>query len=45
MKENIITFEDAVARFCCLQMNVKSDIHIRASEMRALIFVEISSRI
>lgn len=45
MKENIFACEDAVAKFCGLQMNVKSDIPIRASEMGALIFVEKSSRI
>jgi DNA-binding MarR family transcriptional regulator len=40
MKENIIACEDAMSRFCRLQMNVKRDIPIRASEMGALIFVE-----
>ncbi len=40
MKENIIACEDAVSRFCRLQMNVKRDIPIRASEMGALIYVE-----
>ena len=40
MKENIIACEDAVSRFCRLQMNVKRDMPIRASEMGALIYVE-----
>ena len=40
MKENIITCEEAVSRFCRLQMNVKRDMPIRASEMGALIYVE-----
>jgi len=39
MKESIIACEEAVARFCRLQMNVKRDLPIRASEMGALIFV------
>lgn len=38
MKENIIACEDAVGRFCRLQMNVKSNIPIVASEMGVLIF-------
>ncbi|WP_160679826.1 MarR family winged helix-turn-helix transcriptional regulator [Clostridium sp. C8-1-8] len=40
MKENIIACEDAVTRFCRLQMNVKRDIPIRSSEMGVLIYVE-----
>ena len=40
MKENIIACEEAVSRFCRLQMNVKRDMPIRASEMGALIYVE-----
>lgn len=44
MKENIIACEDAVSRFCRLQMNVKRDIPIRASEMGALIYVEKSDK-
>ena len=39
MKESIIACEEAVSRFCRLQMNVKRDLPIRASEMGALIFV------
>ena len=40
MKEDIIACEDVVSRFCRLQMNVKRDIPIRASEMGALIYVQ-----
>lgn len=39
MKESIIACEEAVSRFCRLQMNVKRDLPIRASEMGVLIFV------
>lgn len=39
MKESIIACEEAVSRLCRLQMNVKRDLPIRASEMGALIFV------
>ncbi|MGV8981513.1 MarR family winged helix-turn-helix transcriptional regulator [Clostridium sp.] len=40
MKENVIASMDAVSRFCRLQMNKKSDMPIRSSEMGALIFVQ-----
>lgn len=40
MKEYIIACEDAVSRFCRLQMNLKRDMPIRASEMGVLIFVQ-----
>lgn len=39
MKESIIACEEAVSRFYRLQMNVKRDLTIRASEMGVLIFV------
>jgi DNA-binding MarR family transcriptional regulator len=43
MKENIIACEDAISRFCRLQMNLKREMPIRASEMGALIYVEKSN--
>lgn len=44
MKEDIIECMDAVSRFCRLQMNIKRDMPIRASEMGALIYVEKSEQ-
>lgn len=44
MKEAIIDCEDAITRFCRLQMNIKRDMPIRASEMGVLIFVEKSDK-
>jgi DNA-binding MarR family transcriptional regulator len=44
MKEDIIACMDAVSRFCRLQMNIKRDMPIRASEMGALIYVEKSEQ-
>lgn len=43
MNEDIITCMDVVSRFCRLNMNVKRNIPIRASEMGALICVQKSS--
>lgn len=40
MKEDIVTGEDAISRFCRLNINIKRDIPIRASEMGVLIFVQ-----
>lgn len=40
MKDNIIAYEDAISRFCRLQINLKRDMPIRASEMGALIYVQ-----
>jgi DNA-binding MarR family transcriptional regulator len=39
MKEDIIACEDAISRFCRLQMNIKREMPIRASEMGVLIYV------
>jgi DNA-binding MarR family transcriptional regulator len=43
MKETIIACEDAISRFCRLQMNMKREMPIRASEMGALIHIEKSN--
>ncbi len=40
MKEDLVISADVVSRFCRLQMYLKRDIPIRASEMGALIFVQ-----
>jgi len=40
MKESIIASADAVSRFCRLQMNIKRDMPIRASEMGVLIYIQ-----
>lgn len=44
MKEHILACEDAVSRFCRLQINTKRDIPIRASEMGVLIYAEKSHK-
>lgn len=44
MKEDIIACEDAVSRFCRLQINIKRAMPIRASEMGVLIYVEKSDK-
>lgn len=44
MKENIIACEDAISRFCRLQINIKRELPIRASEMGVLIYVEKSNK-
>ncbi|MCM0650194.1 MarR family winged helix-turn-helix transcriptional regulator [Clostridium swellfunianum] len=44
MKENIIACEDAITRFCRLQMNIRRELPIRASEMGVLIYVEKSDK-
>lgn len=43
MREDIIACMDTVSRFCRLQMNIKRDLSIRASEMGVLIYVEKSN--
>ncbi|WP_300381943.1 MarR family winged helix-turn-helix transcriptional regulator [Clostridium sp.] len=40
MKENIIACEDAVSRFCRLQINIKRDMPIRASDIGTLIYIQ-----
>lgn len=44
MKEHIIACEDAISRFCRLQLNIKRAMPIRASEMGVLIYIEKSDK-
>lgn len=43
MREDIITCMDTISRFCRLQINIKRDLPIRASEMGVLIYIERSN--
>lgn len=45
MNENIIAYEDAISRFCRLQMNTKRELPIRASEMGVMIYVEKNNKL